>query len=272
MKNEVEVKIYVLYNPRDCKVRYIGRTTKKVLSHRLAEHLSKARYEHLYYPGKKSSYKNTWLKSLFKDGIEPRIKLITTVQGWAESHDVEKHMIAHHKTIRNLTNYTDKGMGVLDNYVSSETRLKISDTLKGFYSTTTNNRAKKVHVYDLTGSYIATYESATAFAEYLNVIPRHVTRVASGNYGRRQLKGYQIVYEGSPPPESLTTIKRASYVIEKTRKKLFLQHRLTGEITSYFGINELCKEIGVPRHKYYNSMKKASTFDIGIYTLLPGPV
>ena len=49
----MEIKIYCLYDPISCKIRYIGRTSKKILEHRLIEHISKAKYFERYYPGKR---------------------------------------------------------------------------------------------------------------------------------------------------------------------------------------------------------------------------
>lgn len=272
MKNNIEVKIYVLYDPRECKVRYIGRTSKKNLLHRLIEHISKARYEHVYYPGKKSSYKNNWIKSLLTDGVEPCIKLFTTVTGWKESHDVESCLINKYRESRSLTNYTDKGQGVINNYVEFETRTKISTTLKSFYTTNLNPRAKAVDVYDLEGNYIKTCASATTFAKELNVPTRHVTRVASGTYGRRQVKGFQVVYSGSEPPCQMVYKERSSYIIEKKRKFVILENIETGEKTEHKGVELLLQELGIPRHLYHNRRKKTSIVEIGHYRFIPGPV
>ena len=55
-----KVNIYCLYDPEICKIRYIGRTTKSI-NVRLIEHISKARYQGIYNPGKPPSHKENWI-------------------------------------------------------------------------------------------------------------------------------------------------------------------------------------------------------------------
>ena len=82
----MKVKIYCLYEPDTLKIRYIGRTKKKVLEHRLLEHISKSRYYNRYYPGRKAPYRVNWINSLLNKGLEPKIRLLCEVEGWEESH------------------------------------------------------------------------------------------------------------------------------------------------------------------------------------------
>jgi hypothetical protein len=267
-----EVKIYVLYDPRDCKVRYIGRTTKKVLKHRLIEHISKARYESVYYPGKKSSHKNNWIKSLLNNNIEPQIKLLTKVNGWKESHVVEKCLINKHCISKNLVNANDKGIGGLNQIVEKETKEKISSSLKQFYKTNLNSCAKAIEVYDLEGNFIESYASATEFAKKLNVNARQVTRIASGGPGRRQIKGFQIKYSDSEKIISKFEYKKkAKYESFKKRKIIILENLETGKKTQHLGISELLKSLSIPRHLYSNRKQKSSVVIIGNYKFIPGP-
>lgn len=268
-----EVKIYVLYDPRECRVRYIGRTTKKQLKHRLIEHITKARYESVYYPGKKSSHKNNWIKSLLNDNVEPQIKLLTTVTGWQESHIEERCLINKHCVSRKLVNSMDKGIGGFNNIVEEETKVKISSSLKSFYTTNINPRAKAIDVYDLKGVYVASYTSATEFAKLLNVPTRFVTRVASATYGRRQVKGYQVKYQTSELTVSELMRKPKKECINlKRRKHVILENLLTGEKTEHLGVAELLKSLNIPRYLYQNRKKTNSVVTIGHYKFIPGPV
>ena len=263
----------MLYDPRECKVRYIGRTTKKVLKHRLIEHITKARYESIYYSGKKSSHKNNWINSMLRDGVEPLIKRLTTVKGWKESHVEERCLINKYHLSRSLVNSNDKGEGGLNVVVEKQTKEKISNSLKSFYTTNINPRAKAIDVFDLEGNYLESYCSATAFAKKLGIPTRHVTRVASATYGRRQVKGFQIKYSNSNlEVQKLSYKKRSSYVALKKRKSVILENLETGEKSVHLGVGELLQTLGIPRHMYQNRKKKTSVVTIGKYKFTPGPV
>ena len=55
----MKIKIYCLYEPNTCKIRYIGRT-KNSLKERLNLHLTKARNNY------SNSYKENWIRKLYK--------------------------------------------------------------------------------------------------------------------------------------------------------------------------------------------------------------
>lgn len=59
--------IYTLENPETHEIRYIGKTNK--INKRLNQHLYEA-------SSKRRSYKNSWIKSLKKEGIVPVINII----------------------------------------------------------------------------------------------------------------------------------------------------------------------------------------------------
>jgi hypothetical protein len=88
MKN-IEVKIYCLYNPQTLKIRYIGRTSLS-LEKRLRLHIAKAKNFKKTNPFGNGSYNINWINSLLKDGISPKIRLLTKIKGWKESHIFEK--------------------------------------------------------------------------------------------------------------------------------------------------------------------------------------
>ena len=189
----MKVTIYALCDPICCKIRYIGRTKKVDIRHRLIEHISKSKYHNVYYPNVKASHKVNWINSLLKKGVEPVIKKLCVVEGWLESYEEEKRLISKYASKRDLTNFLDCGPG---NYKSrsKEEREKISNSLKIYYKTNKNSRAKEINVYDLNGNFLSSYKSATDFAKVLGVLPRAVTRVAAGEYGRKTIKGYVVKY------------------------------------------------------------------------------
>lgn len=192
----MKVNIYCLYDPYTCKIRYIGRT-RKPIHVRLIEHLSKARYNHLYYPGKQNPHRINWILDCIKKGYEPKIKLLCTVEGWKESHIVERNIIVKYHAKKDLVNADDKGEGSKNRTITSLMKAEISKNLKKFYETNYNGKAKCIEVYDLDGNFITTFPSATELAELLKVNPRAVTRVAFGEHGRKQICGFQVKYCGS---------------------------------------------------------------------------
>ena len=100
-----KVKIYTLSNPITGDVRYIGKTIHK-LSERLNGHIKEAT------KNKNNSYKNNWINSLLKAGIQPIISLIDEVEenNWQL---IEEYWISQFKTWGfKLTNLTDGGDGI----------------------------------------------------------------------------------------------------------------------------------------------------------------
>jgi len=266
VKTSIPVNIYVLYDPRECKVRYIGRTTKVNIKHRLIEHITKARYHNVYYPGKNAPHRTNWINNLLSEGVNPCIKLICVVKGWSESHVVEQCLINRYKQTRNLTNCDDRGEGNLNRIVTDNDKLNISNSLKTYYETNINNKAKEICVYDLEGTYVSMYPSATAFADFLGVPTRHVTRVASGTYGRRQVKGFQVKYSDSDRNVVLMTrIPRKPVIILMTRKPLIVFNRETKELIHFTGINEACSCLNIKRHQYTGRRKRGKRIIIGQY-------
>jgi len=262
------VNIYALCDPITCKVRYIGRTSKKVITHRLIEHITKAKYYHVYYPNSKKPHRINWINSLLDKGYEPVIKLITRIEGWKKSHDVERELIKKHLLKRNLVNSDDRGEGSKNRIVTDTEKNKIRNSLKDYYSTNLNAKAKPIDVYDIHGNYLKSYPSASAFAKELGTSPRNVTRVAKSE-GKRTIKKYQVKYSDSNV-EILKFIykKRSGYVSLKSRKSVTVIDNTTETIKTYLGLNHACNELKIPIYSYYNRKKKSDIVTIGNYTFL----
>lgn len=157
----MKVKIYCLYNPVTLKIRYIGRTRSK-LKVRLSQHISKSRNIKKYYPDKKLSHKQNWINSLLKKGIKPHIKLLTIVDGWENSHIIEKNLIKKYLIKHNLVNGDDRGSGYTGaKSVNPKTERIRIQKIKNFYKDD-NNKSQfynKVYAYDLNGNFIREYKS-----------------------------------------------------------------------------------------------------------------
>lgn len=110
------VMIYGLYDPRDDKLRYIGKATN--FEDRLWQHINSAK------KGDKS-YRSNWIRMLLNLGMVPAIKLLgySTVNSWQED---EKAWIAKMKKEgASLTNLTEGGDGIPGYSHSQKTKEKI---------------------------------------------------------------------------------------------------------------------------------------------------
>lgn len=186
----------MLVDPIQCKIRYIGRTTKKILEHRLIEHISKSRYFNRYYPNTRQNHKVSWINSLLRKGVEPKIKLICIIDDWKESHKLERFLIHKYKKKYDLVNSDDRGEGGFNKVVTLEQKEKISITLKQNYKDGYKHPASKsVDVYDLNANFIQSFSSLNEAARFTK---SHVTGVISVLKGKhKQNKGFQFKYSNS---------------------------------------------------------------------------
>jgi len=114
-----EFKLYVLRDPRDGMIRYVG-VTKRTLCDRLVSHIKDRRVNH----------RTCWLKSLKKEALIPEIELIKSYSTEEEVFKAEIQAIKLYRGCRmNLVNSCDGGKGRLN--PTNEARRKISEKLKG---------------------------------------------------------------------------------------------------------------------------------------------
>ena len=94
----MNIFIYALIDPRNNKMRYIGKTINKIGT-RLSKHISNIKYE-------SKTHKTNWIKQLLKNGLFPTIKLIEICneENW---EDRERFYIKKYR--KHLTNTTDGG-------------------------------------------------------------------------------------------------------------------------------------------------------------------
>lgn len=115
-------KIYSLTDPRDGRVRYVGK----------ANDIKRRMYDHVYAAlhSSKRNYRTNWIRALVECGQMPQLCILEEGEGaWAEA---EKKWI---KTFRDagyeLVNATDGGEGTDGRICLPETRAKISASKKG---------------------------------------------------------------------------------------------------------------------------------------------
>lgn len=176
------VNIYVLVDPRTLKVRYIGRT-RCTLKKRLGEHVCVDR-------SKRITRVKSWIKSLKAINSKPYIRLLTTCEGWEESHALEQELIERHKEKHDLLNHRDRGMGNPFPLNSDFARLQISKTLKEGYASgrLKPTKVKPVHVYSLAGEFIESYPSITECSKVMGISPDSIRRSMQGKC--KQGKGF----------------------------------------------------------------------------------
>jgi hypothetical protein len=127
-------KIYVLIDPLDGEIRYVGVTTV-TLESRLSGHIGEA-------AGGIDTYKCRWIRKLVRLGFKPTIVQLCLVKGesWSE---VEVYWIAYFKTIGcPLTNATEGGQG---HKITQEIKDKISLAQKGKPKKNPNPRLSSSH-------------------------------------------------------------------------------------------------------------------------------
>lgn len=113
------VKIYILVDPRDNAIRYVGKTTQK-LSTRLSAHLRE----------NSKCHRCNWIKNLKACDLKPRIVVLEELCGEWPWQEAEKFWIKFLKLNgHNLTNNTSGGDGVPD--LPKETREIITSAWRG---------------------------------------------------------------------------------------------------------------------------------------------
>lgn len=115
--------IYVLIDPRDLAIRYVGMTYD--LSNRMRTHLKKSQV-------KDQNYKARWIRVLLAQGLRPLMKAILIVEP-EQAGAIEAKVIALFRARgERLTNMALGGVGwTVGNTHTDETKRRMSETHKG---------------------------------------------------------------------------------------------------------------------------------------------
>ena len=134
------IKGYVLKDPINNKIRYVGITSKE-LEYRLSQHNADA-----YKKDRMHWHKCRWIRSLYDNyGIGPTIHLVDIFETIEEAKSFEVNYIIKYKELYNLTNDTPGG-----DYVAYKSHTRES-ILK-------RKTIKKVCQYNIFGELLHTYE------------------------------------------------------------------------------------------------------------------
>ena len=192
------IYFYVLKDPRDMEVKYVGRSVSPKSRYR--NHLCSGRKE-----GKKNK-KEAWINSLIKIGMKPVMEIIEEFTNYTTIEEVQKReteLIDKYKILFDLKNVRDRTEG--NYFFTEEVRKKMSDAQKG----NTNKRGKKISEeskyycgnarrgkkqsdeekkkrwkpvlqYDKEGNFLKEWESASSAAKFYNTHQSCISFAASG--------------------------------------------------------------------------------------------
>lgn len=117
-------EIYVLIDPRDGEVRYVGITICGILN-RTKGHIRQAQQISC------QTYKSRWIRTLLEIGLKPAVKLIAIVHPWENWKEKEIYWISYYKSLGSrLTNASIGGEGAPGYKHTEEAKLKIREAAK----------------------------------------------------------------------------------------------------------------------------------------------
>lgn len=238
----MEIKIYALYDPTSSTIRYIGRT-KQLPSRRLAGHLTHARN------GSVLSHKDNWIRSLLKNGIRPKIKVLKIFKDitWEESHKIERLIIQKHFKKHNLVNGDDRGPGYTGaKNITQEQRDAMTDKLKSFYITEDSKRNfyNVIHCYDESGNFYKSYRSAFFASTELHIPVRKITnhRNKRDNYNAHvnSINGYNFSKHKKDKVPVYTkanrNVKDVEVINRNTKESIYF--KTFGDFINYYKFSE----------------------------------
>jgi hypothetical protein len=227
----MQVKIYCLIDPLTLKVRYIGRTTKSILKHRLTEHVCKSINKHKYsnYP---KTHKENWISFLHDKGLVPIIRQLITVEGWKESYIVESFLI--NKYQKRLLNHLDRGEGSISP-VSENQRKRISNTLKRRYATGEIKKQgeKTFYVYDEKGNFLFERTNIKKTSIELNYPENSLSKMLNGK--SKMISKYLFSFIKTDKLEHSLKNTPCVYVYDTENKEICFKN--SKEAMQFYNIN-----------------------------------
>jgi hypothetical protein len=155
---EDKVFIYSLANPETNEIRYVGKT-KLFLAKRLSQHIANIK--------KLGNYRcKSWIKSLQKNGLQPKIELIDEVlmENW-ESEEI--FYISYLKYLGfKLTNHSEGGLRSFPNY---NPKIRDTEAYKKKMQNIYINRDIGYKLYDVKGVFLKYFKNKLEMSNYFNV-------------------------------------------------------------------------------------------------------
>lgn len=183
---------------------------------------------------------NLWTKIYRKHGRV--VEIIQICDDLETAYDLEMFLIEQYGRINNktgiLANLDDGGTGVTNRVITEEFKKKLSDT---------STCKKEVHVYNMEGEYLTSYESVTECAKALGTTKSLLSECLCGR--SRHTGGYRLSYDRNKDLLPIVTDKKSVY--SETEDKTF--ESLTA-CAKYFGV-DISKISNMVNNKISNSLK-----------------
>lgn len=171
MENNTEITyIYLLIDPRDNEVRYVGKTSNP--KYRLSGHITECKKETVKHRRAK------WIKNLLKNNLKPIISFIK-VCPLSEFEKYETEYIKIYSSYK-LTNSDETGQGN-------------KNRKKDILNKISKKMGRKVYQYDLNGNLIEEYRSVRVAAKKLSLNHSNISRCCNGIF--KHTGGYIFKYE-----------------------------------------------------------------------------
>lgn len=156
MKTDIAY-IYGLVDPRDNRIRYIGKTISP----------KKRLYSHIYETKIFSHRKSNWVKSLLNMGLKPTM-VILKVCPLSEFEKYETEYIKLYKD-NDLTNSDESGQG---------NKGRKRDIIEG----AAKKMSKTVYQFDLSGNFIGEFKSVREASRVLKLNHAYIVRCCNGEF------------------------------------------------------------------------------------------
>ena len=210
-KEELRIfRFYILIDPRNNDVRYIGRTCQS-LKVRLRTHISESLNNK--NKNKNCTKKENWICKLNNFSLKPLIKEVySDTMTLKQSYVKEKELILEYLYKHDLTNSDDHGINLFIG----------------------NGSSKKVYQYDLQGNFIKEWSNANVVYNEIGIKDSNIGRCASNSKGFRTAGDFYWSYE-----------KLSKYPIRekiKCTKKVFKYDLNNNLIESYESLLEASKK------------------------------
>lgn len=257
----MKIKIYCLYEPHTCKIRYVGRT-KSDLKKRLREHISKAKNNY------SNSHKENWIRFLLKNGIKPKIKLLVELDcNWLESHIFEKTIIQKHLLRHKLVNGDDRGPGNLSKNIDVFTEKERIRKLKVHFNKeeNKNNFYNPIYCYDSSGKFFKDFKSVRFASEEFGVSKTKI----SNHTSRSSPNSIDGFYFRSFKTDFIIVTNKYSNIY----KPIIIYDKQTGENFSFKSLSEFANNFSLNHwdlHQYRNNIKTKRFLEIEkLYEISP---
>jgi hypothetical protein len=205
--------IYGLVDPRDNKIRYIGKT--KYPKHRLSGHITESKNIKII------NYRIKWIRKLISIGLKPNIIFLKV----CSISDFIKYETEYIKLYSNnsLTNSDETGQGNTNR--KREVLIRQSE-----------NSGKRIYQYNLNGSFIKEYRSVRKAAKDLGLNHGNISRCCNGIF--EHTGGFIFRYQ------KIDNIKKVES--PNAVKKIVIEVNSDGyEINRWNSIMECCRSTGI---------------------------